>query len=117
MLRKEKEEKKKVVKKEKEEVKKSQEVWTRQADLLRPLAPILSIRDDTFTIRAYGDARDSQGHILARAVCEAVIRRTRDFVDTTEEADILTPPTRKANKTYGRQFQLLSFRWLAPSEV
>ena len=91
--------------------------WTRQADLLRPLAPILSIRDDTFTIRAYGDARDSHGHILARAVCEAVIRRTRDFVDTTEEADILTPPTRKANKTYGRQFQLLSFRWLAPSEV
>jgi len=28
----------------------------------------------------------------------AVVRRTRDFVDTTEAADILTPPTSKANK-------------------
>ena len=91
--------------------------WTRQADILRPLAPILSIRDDTFTIRAYGDARDSHGHIIARAVCEAVVRRTRNFVDPTDAADILTPPTRQANKTYGRRFQLISFRWLAPDEV
>ena len=91
--------------------------WTRQADILRPLAPILSIRDDTFTIRAYGDARDRHGRILARAVCEAIVRRTRDFVDTSEAADILTPPTTKANKTYGRRFELVSFRWLAPSEV
>jgi len=91
--------------------------WTRQADILRPLAPILAIRDDTFTVRAYGDARDSHGHIIARAVCEAVVRRTRDFVDTSEAADLLTPPTHKANKTFGRRFQLLSFRWLAPPEV
>ena len=91
--------------------------WTRQADILRPLAPILSTRDDTFTIRAYGDARDNHGHVIARAVCEAVVRRTRDFVDTFDAADILTPPTRKANKTYGRRFQLISFRWLAPPEV
>ena len=91
--------------------------WTRQADLLRPLAPILSIRDDTFTIRAYGDARDNKGHILARAVCEAVVRRTRDFVDPTDAPDILNPPTRPANKTYGRHLQLISFRWLAPDEV
>jgi hypothetical protein len=31
--------------------------WIRQADILRPIAPILSVRDDTFTIRAYGEAR------------------------------------------------------------
>ncbi len=91
--------------------------WTRQADLLRPLAPILSVRDDTFTIRAYGDARDAAGHILARAVCEAVVRRTRDFSDPVEAPDLLNPPTKPANKTYGRRFQLVSFRWLAASEV
>ena len=46
--------------------------WTRQADVLRPIAPILSARDDTFTIRAYGDARDTSGKtITARATCEA----------------------------------------------
>ncbi|MCX6876050.1 MAG: hypothetical protein NTW21_19920 [Verrucomicrobia bacterium] len=91
--------------------------WTRQADLLRPLAPILSVRDDTFTLRAYGDARDAKGRLLARAVCEAVVRRARDFVDAAEAADILVPPTRTANKTFGRRFEIIAFRWLAPDEV
>jgi Tfp pilus assembly protein PilX len=91
--------------------------WTRQADILRPLAPILSVRDDTFTIRAYGDARDAEGKILARAVCEAVVRRTREFVDPAEAADITTAPARPSNKIFGRRFELVSLRWLAASEV
>jgi hypothetical protein len=91
--------------------------WTRQADLLRPLAPILSARDDTFTIRAYGDARDAKGRVLAHAVCEAVVRRTRDFVDASEAADLTKPPTLPANQTFGRRFELISLRWLAASEV
>ena len=91
--------------------------WTRQADILRPLAPILSVRDDTFTIRGYGDARDAKGRILARVVCEAVVRRTRDFSDPTDAPDILTPPTASSNKTFGRRFQCVSFRWLATDEV
>ena len=66
--------------------------WTRQADILRPLAPILSARDDTFTIRGDGDARDAKGRVLHRAVCEAVVRRTREFFVPAEAADILTPP-------------------------
>ena len=91
--------------------------WTRQADILRPLAPILSVRDDTFTIRGYGDARDTTGKVLAHAVCEAVVRRSREFVDNSEAADILTPPTHAANKTFGRRIELISLRWLAASEV
>ena len=71
--------------------------WTRQVDILRPLAPILSARDDTFTIRAHGDARDVNGAIIARAVCEAVVRRTREFVDSNDAADLTSPPTRPAN--------------------
>ncbi len=91
--------------------------WTRQADVLRPLAPILSARDDTFTIRAYGDARDASGRILARATCEAVVRRTRDFVDAADAADTITPLTSETNRTFGRRFQLVSFRWLHDSEI
>ena len=91
--------------------------WTRQADILRPLAPILSVRDDTFTIRGYGDARDASGKVLAHAVCEAVVRRTREFVDDAEAADILTPPTHAANILFGRRIELVSLRWLAASEV
>ena len=91
--------------------------WTRQADILRPLAPILAVRDDTFTIRACGDACDAQGRVLARCVCEAVVRRTREFVDPAEQADITTSPTKPLNKSFGRRFEIISFRWLAANEV
>ena len=91
--------------------------WTRQADVLRPLAPILSARDDTFTIRAYGDARDAAGKITARATCEAVVRRVRDFVDASDAAEITTLPNAPANKLFGRRYQIVSFRWLGPDEI
>ncbi|MEY3896362.1 MAG: hypothetical protein RLZZ214_1882 [Verrucomicrobiota bacterium] len=91
--------------------------WTRQADILRPLAPILSARDDTFTLRAYGDSRDAAGKIIATAVCEAVVRRTRDFVDNSDKADITTLPTSAVNQTFGRRYQLVSFRWLDAGEI
>jgi hypothetical protein len=91
--------------------------WTRQADILRPLAPILSARDDTFTIRAHGDARDATGRVVSRAVCEAVVRRTRDYVDPADAADIAGFPTSAVNKSFGRRFVILSFRWLSPSEI
>ena len=91
--------------------------WTRQADVLRPIAPILSARDDTFTIRAYGDARDNSGNITARATCEAVVRRTRNFVDPADAADITTQPKSAANLIFGRRYEIISFRWLNNSEI
>ena len=91
--------------------------WTRQADVLRPIAPILSARDDTFSIRAYGDARDKSGNITARATCEAVVRRTRDFVDPRDAADITTQPKSATNLIFGRRYEIISFRWLNNSEI
>lgn len=91
--------------------------WTRQADILRPLAPILTARDDTFTIRAYGDSQDRAGRIIATAVCEAVVQRTRDFVDPIDDAAILGLPTSPANQLFGRRMELVSFRWLSEAEV
>ncbi|MFM2198206.1 MAG: hypothetical protein RLZZ505_1638 [Verrucomicrobiota bacterium] len=91
--------------------------WTRQADVLRPLAPILSARDDTFTIRAYGDSRDSTGAIKASATCEVVVCRVRDFVDPADAAEITTLPTRATNQAFGRRFQIISFRWLEANEI
>ena len=91
--------------------------WTRQADVLRPIAPILSARDDTFTIRGYGEARDASNAVKARAVCEAVVRRTRNYIDSRELADLATPPVRPLNKAFGRRYELISFRWLAPTEI
>lgn len=91
--------------------------WTRQADVLRALAPILTVRDDTFTIRAYGDARDKNGNITARATCEAVVRRTRDYLDPSDLAEITTLPIQAVNKTFGRRFEIVSFRWLSSAEI
>jgi hypothetical protein len=91
--------------------------WIRQADVLRPIAPILSARDDTFTIRAYGDARDRNGAVLSRAVCEAVVRRTREYLEPSEAAELLTIPRDPLNRLFGRRFRVVSFRWLADSEI
>jgi type II secretory pathway pseudopilin PulG len=91
--------------------------WIRQADILRPLAPIISVRDDTFTIRAYGDVTDDNGNILAQAWCEATVRRTRDFVNPGDEADTTLPPLVDENQIYGREYAIISFRWLNPDEV
>ncbi len=100
--------------------------WTRQADILRPLAPILSARDDTFTIRAYGDARDATGNVIkARAVCEATIRRSRNFVDLANDAATATISNSSGivvamtpvNELFGRRFEVISFRWLSQDEI
>ena len=92
--------------------------WVRQADILRPIAPTLAARDDTFTIRAYGDARDKSGTIIkARAVCEVTVTRDRDFVDPTDAAETAVLPTAAVNQLFGRRFKIISFCWVSPAEV
>ncbi len=91
--------------------------WIRQADILRPIAPILTVRDDTFTIRAYGDALDANGNVEARAWCEAVVKRTRNFAESTDPADSIDAPTDPANTRFGRKYEMISFRWLNATEV
>jgi hypothetical protein len=96
--------------------------WVRQADILRPLAPIISARDDTFTIRAYGDSRDKANpeKIIARAWCEVVVRRQADYVDSSESSAIIPHSAlmkSEANKRFGRRYDVISFRWLDIKDV
>jgi hypothetical protein len=91
--------------------------WIRQADILRPIAPVLSARDDTFTIRAYGDKTDDQGNIIAQAWCEAIVQRSREFVDPADEAAVADSPSSITNQTFGRRYLIKSFRWLSEDEV
>jgi hypothetical protein len=92
-----------------------------QADVLRGFAEQLTPRGDTFVIRTYGDSLDAQGKVQARAWCEAVIQRTPDYVDGSddphEKPSDDTAAFSAANKNFGRKIQLVSFRWLSPSEV
>jgi len=96
--------------------------WMRQADVLRPIAPILSARDDTFVIRAYGESKDPlTGKAQAGAWCEAVLQRRADYVDAINDEAIILPSeatlTSEINKRFGRRFVILSFRWLSKDEV
>ena len=96
--------------------------WMRQADVLSPIAPILSARDDTFVIRAYGECKDPlTGDAKAGAWCEAVLQRRADYVDSINDEAITLPSestlTSEINKRFGRRFVIVSFRWLAADEV
>jgi hypothetical protein len=89
----------------------------KQADILTPIAPILSARSDSFVIRAYGDATNNSGS-TARAWCEAVVERSRDYLDSSDEPEILPAMlTAEVNRRFGRSFRVRSFRWLNPDEI
>lgn len=99
--------------------------WPRQADVLNTLAPVISVRDDTFVVRAFGSAPTGRGS-SARAWCEAVYQRLPDYIDPSvppHEPPLgeVTPPvgslSRAPNVALGRRFRMVSFRWLTPSEL
>lgn len=75
-----------------------------QISLLNLIAPYLSVRSDTFLVRAYGDAVDpsDETKIWARAYCEAVVQRVHE---NHEES------------TLGRRMEVVAFRWLNRSEI
>jgi hypothetical protein len=92
-----------------------------QGDVLSTLGPTLSARSDTFTIRTYGDAVNPvTGEVTGRAWCEAVVQRTPDYVVSAASggnAPTETPVVNSTNDTFGRHFQIVSFRWLSPDDI
>lgn len=100
-----------------------------QSDILRPLSNSLTVRDDTFVIRAYGQAVDTNGNVMARAWCEATVQRTAAYLDPSNAPE--TPVTTldstgnpspntalsETNQRFGRKFEITSFRWLNPTEI
>jgi hypothetical protein len=89
-----------------------------QGDLLMALAPVITVRGDTFRIRAYGESRTEQGEVNAKAWCEAVVQRTPDYLDSRDAPELKTAElSEDANRRFGRRFVITSFRWLSPEEV
>ena len=89
-----------------------------QGDVLSAIGSFVTVRSDTFKIRAYGDAKNVSGKVTARAWCEATIQRIPGFLDSsdlpeTAMADLKSP----INLVFGRQFKVTSFRWLHPDEI
>lgn len=57
-----------------------------QQDILARLGSFLTVRSDTFKIRAYGEVRNPiSGIIEAKAWCEMTIQRVPEYIDTSEE--------------------------------
>lgn len=111
-----------------------------QGDLLEPLAASMTVRGDSFVIRTYGESRNANGVVVARAYLEAVVERSPDYVDAAnidnsspspsankaiDPANLINYATgalsegnlSDANKRYGRKFVIKSFRWLANDEI
>ena len=98
-----------------------------QGDILELIGHRLFARSDTFTIRVYGDVNDPDGNgvgepkILARVWLEATVQRTPIKHPTADDPDDNMTPTNPAGGVqvgnFGRQFRILSIRWLRPDEV
>ncbi len=88
-----------------------------QADVLRHFSEQLTPRGDTFVIRTYGDALDSNGKVIARAWCQAVVQRFPDYVDATDSAHEAQSAITDTNRIFGRKLQIVNFHWLNPNEI
>jgi hypothetical protein len=91
--------------------------WLTQADVLQSIGSALSARSDTFTVRVYADVTNPLDTtiVTSRVWCEAVVQRFPDYVDKTISA--AAAPTSTTNKRFGRQFRVISFRWLTASDI
>jgi type II secretory pathway pseudopilin PulG len=89
-----------------------------QADVLRNFASVLTPRGDTFVIRTYGDSLDTDGTVLARAWCEAVVQRVPCYLDASDSSEIKQNDLQSiTNKRFGRRFKIAKFRWLNADEL
>lgn len=88
-----------------------------QGDVLQALAPYMTVRSDTFTIRSYGESRSPDGKITARAYAEAVVQRVPDALRPSTGSKSTQEELARPTSPFGRRFQLISFRWLSPNEI
>ena len=88
-----------------------------QGDVLQALGPFMTVRSDTFTIRAYGEAKAPNGNITATAWCEAIVQRFPDPITPTTAAKSPLEELALPSSEFGRKFEIISFRWLHPEEV
>ena len=89
-----------------------------QGDLLMALAPVITVRGDTFRIRSYGESKAQDGTVEAKAWCEAIVQRMPEYLDSSEAPELKTSElSKETNIRFGRRFVITSFRWLSPEEV
>ncbi len=92
-----------------------------QQDILTAIAPYLTVRSDTFVIRAYGDAVNpfDDAEVVARAYCEAIVQRVHEKHSTEAPASLADPMSATDNTagSLGRDYRIIAFRWLTGDEI
>lgn len=100
-----------------------------QSDILKPIGNTLTVRDDTFRIRAYGETLAANGTVVARAWCEAIVQRIPEYVDSSDDPEVAARvldgnndfedngELSEINRSLGRKFEIRSFRWLQKEDV
>ncbi|HKK19592.1 MAG TPA: hypothetical protein VJ952_13015, partial [Opitutales bacterium] len=88
-----------------------------QGDILQALAPFMTVRSDTFTIRAYGESLSpGNGKTLAKVWCEATVQRYPDPASLDPNTPYLEELAQPSSPL-GRKFRIISFRWLNENEI
>ncbi|WP_367872947.1 hypothetical protein [Luteolibacter sp. Populi] len=88
-----------------------------QGDILSAVGSVVAVRSDTFRVRSYGEALDTNDKVIARAWCEAVVQRVPDFIDASNAPETATESLKEINQYFGRRFMVTGFRWLGKDEV
>lgn len=81
-----------------------------QEDLLNEIGSFITVRGDTFIVRAYGEAKNAMTGDTSKAYCEALVQRVATPVNPQD--DTVAPQS-----PFGRRFKIISFRWLTPNEI
>ncbi|MEC7274420.1 MAG: hypothetical protein VXU48_04165, partial [Verrucomicrobiota bacterium] len=82
-----------------------------QADLINVLAPYSQVRGDTFVVRSAGRATGIIDDSSSNIYCEALVqRKVSPVIDSTSTDSSETG-------VFGRQFEIIEFRWLNEDEI
>lgn len=92
--------------------------WLTQADLLQALAPALTVRSDTFIVRALGEAKAADGTVRASVCLEAVVQRVPEWLDPADAPSVAVAELKSpANRVFGRRFVVTSIRELSAASI
>lgn len=85
-----------------------------QAELLESIGHKLSVRSDSFIIRAQGEASHPfTGEIKAKASCEALVQRLPEYLESDDNLPEDTHENLSSlNQRFGRRFKIISFKWI-----
>lgn len=93
-------------------------------DIVSAIAPFMAARSDTFKIRAYGDVVNPINDVvITRAWCEAIVQRVPDLAPSPGDPNAAAASAATVVRgdpavySFGRQFKIVSFRWLSPDNL